>query len=330
VGFYADRVRRVRYAVDAERLRVYFPPEASLRFAFRLAEKLFGIAVEPVEQGLWHPEARAFAVRDAQGGGPLLGTLFVDLYPRADKYNHAAQWGVRSGSTASARLPVAGLVVNFNRRGLALEELHTLLHEFGHALHTLLSATRYASQGGANVQWDFVEAPSQMFEDWAYRPEALTLMREVCPACKPVPPGLIAQADRARRFGMGINVSRQHLLASYDLALHGRVPAEPMALWTAMEAETPLGHVSGSQLPAGFGHLAGGYAAGYYGYLWSEAMAEDLRTPFVGHWLDPSVGRRYRDAVLANGGQAAPAELMQQFLGRPTNRQAFFKALARE
>lgn len=329
-SFYAERVRRARYAVDQERFRRYFPPDASLRFVFRLAERLFGVTFAPLplssKQPLWHPEARAYTVTD-NASQALLGTLFVDLYPRADKFNHAAVWGFRNASGLADRRPAAALVVNFNHQGLTLDELETLLHEFGHALHSLLSQTRYAAQGGTSVQLDFVEAPSQMLEDWVYDPQVLQLFAEVCPRCQPVPPALLAQARAARDFGKGVQFSRQHLFASYDLALHGREPAEPLALWAQMEGATPLGYVSGSLFPAGFEHIAGGYAAGYYGYLWSLVLAEDLRTAFAADRLDAQVGRRYRESVLENGGQVAPAELMQRFLGRATDSRAFFKAL---
>ncbi|MBY0467795.1 MAG: peptidase, partial [Burkholderiaceae bacterium] len=327
-AFYAERVRRAAYAVDQEQFRRHFPPDASLRFVFRVAERLFGITVAPAAtpQMLWHPEARTYTVTDNETKA-LLGTLFVDLYPRPDKFNHAALWSFRNVSTLVGRQPAAALVVNVSRRGLTLDELETLLHEFGHGLHALLSKTRYAGQGGTNVQLDFVEAPSQMLEDWVYDPQVLALFAEVCPRCDPVPPALLTQARAARDFGKGMQFSRQHLYASYDLALHGRDPVDPLALWTQMEGATPLGHVPGSMFPAGFEHIAGGYAAGYYGYLWSLVLAEDLRTAFAADRLSPATGRRYRETVLVNGGQVAPGELVQRFLGRPTDSQAFFKAL---
>jgi len=280
----------------------------------------------PLEQATWHPDVRAFAVNDVASGA-LLGTLFVDLYPRADKYNHAAVWPIVNVSTRSGRLPAAALVVNFNRQGLTLDELETLLHEFGHALHGLLSTTRYTSQGGSSVLHDFVEAPSQMLEDWVYDPKVLALFQQVCAACKPVPPELVERALHASRLTKGLQTARQLLYAEYDLALHARERQDPMALWAKLEGATPLGYVKGTMLPAGFGHIASGYAAGYYGYMWSLVLAEDMRTPFAANKLDPAVGRRYRQSVLANGGQVAPEELLERFLGRPSNSQAFFQSL---
>lgn len=329
VAFHSARVRNATHRVDQEAFRRHFPPEASVQFVFALAERLFGVRFAPLKQALWHPDARAFAVSD-RAGGALLGTLYVDLYPRADKYNHAAVWPIRMSSALAQRRPAAALVVNFNRRGLTLEELETLLHEFGHALHILLSQTRYAGQGGSNVQLDFAEAPSQMLEDWVYDPKVLALLRQACRSCPPVPAAMLARAGRARHFAKGIAFARQHLFASYDLAVYGPKSQDPLALWAAMESATPLGHVPGSMFPAQFGHIATGYAAGYYGYLWSLVVAEDLRTAFAADRLDPAVGRRLRDTVLAHGAQAAPEGLVERFLGRPSNHQAFFQSLAKE
>jgi thimet oligopeptidase len=329
VAYYTEIARQAKYAVDEEQFRPYFPPEASLQFVFRTAARLFGVTFQPVPQTLWHPEARGFAVVDTASNREL-GTLFVDLYPREDKFSHAAVWSFRNVSTLVGRQPAAGLVVNVDRNGLTISELETLLHEFGHALHALLSSTRYASEGGTNVKLDFVEAPSQMLEDWVYDPKVLALFQQVCADCKPVPAALLARADKARHFAKGIRFSRQHLYASYDLAVHGRTPEEPMALWARMEGATPLGHVPGTMFPAGFGHIASGYAAGYYSYLWSLVIAEDLRTAFEGRKLSPEVGARYRETVLANGGQVAPGELVARFLGRPTDSRAFFKWLNKQ
>jgi len=270
---------------------------------------------------------RAYAVSDAATGKPLAG-LYVDIYPREGKFKHAAVWGFRNVATRNHRLPQAALVANLDRKGLTLEELETLLHEFGHSLHNNLSATRYSAQGGTSVLRDFVEAPSQMLEDWVYDPRVLKVFAEVCPTCKPVPDEMIQKALVARDYGKGIQYGRQHFYASFDLALHAADAPEPMALWARMEGATPLGHVAGTQGPASFAHVATGYAAGYYGYLWSLVVALDLRTAFADR-LDPAVGMRYRQKVLAQGSQHPPKELLHDFLGRDANSKAFFEWLKR-
>jgi thimet oligopeptidase len=295
----------------------------------RVIEKMMDVRYERVPGAvLWHPEAQAWRVSDAATGKPLAG-LLIDLYPRVGKYNHAAVWSYRNSATRTGRLPQAALIVNLDRKGLSLDEMNTLLHEFGHAVHNNLSRTRYSAQGGVNVLHDFAEAPSQMLEEWIFEPRVLALMGQVCPSCKPVPDELLAKARIADRYGKGVHYARQRLQASFDLALYDAQAVEPLALWARMEGETPLGHVEGSLFPAGFSHVATNYAAGYYGYLWSEVVAADLRTAFARDPLDPAVGRRFRDIVLANGGQRPPQALVREFLGRETTPQAFFADLNR-
>ena len=204
-----------------------------------------------------------------------------------------------------------------------------MFHEFGHIMHQTLTQAAYASLSGSNTAQDFVEAPSQMLEDWVYDKRVLALMAEVCPSCKPVPDALLDKAVAARSFGQGMFQSRQHLYASYDLALYGPRPQDPLALWAQMEGATPLGYVAGTLFPAGFSHIAGGYSAGYYGYLWSKVVALDMRTAFGTDKLDAAVGRRYRDTVLAQGSQRPPQQLVKEFLGRDFNAKAFFDELAR-
>ncbi len=325
-SFYSERLRQARFQVDQEALREYFPAQESLRFAMRIIERLMGVKYTEVPADLWHPEVKAFAVSDAATGKPL-ANLYVDLFPREGKYNHAAVWPLRGSATRVGRLPAAALVVNFNRKGLTIDEMETLLHELGHAVHNNLSNTYYVQQAGTAVMHDFVEAPSQMLEDWVVNKQVLPLMQEVCPSCKPMPEALVDKVVAAKHFGKGTQYGRQHLYASYDLALHGKEPQDPQALWAKMEGATPLGHVPGSKFVAGFSHIAGGYGAGYYGYLWSLVLAMDLRSPFAASKLDAEVGRRYRERVLAQGGQKPAPELVRDFLGRNPSNAAFFDYL---
>lgn len=325
-SFYGERVKLQKFSVDQNAFRPYFPPQASLAFALRVIEKMMGVKYERIPNALWHDEAQTYVVSDAASGKPI-AQLYVDLYPRDGKYNHAAVWPLRGSATRLQRTPAAALVVNFDRNGLTLDEVETLLHELGHAVHVNLSATRYAASAGTAVMHDFVEAPSQMLEDWVYDPQVLKLMQEVCPTCKPVPDALVAQAQAAKHDGKGGQFGRQHLYASYDLALHQQAKPEPLPLWARMEGATPLGHVPHTMFPAGFAHIAGGYGAGYYGYLWSLVVAMDLRTAFAADKLDPAVGQRYRERVLGQGAQKPAPALVRDFLGRDSNSQAFFEYL---
>jgi thimet oligopeptidase len=330
VSYYTERVKRERYSVDQEAFRTYFPPRESLAFVMRVVEKMMGVRYEPMPDAkLWHPDALAFRAVDVKSGRAL-AALYVDAYPRDGKYGHAAVWPIRSASARLKRAPQAALVVNFDRNGLSLDEVETLLHEFGHAVHNNFATARHATQGGGALP-DFVEAPSQMLEAWVYDPKVVAVMREVCPACKPVPDDLLAKAKVAERYGKGVQYARQRLFASFDQELHGPDAPEPMALWERLEGATILGHVKGTMFPASFSHVAtnGNYTAGYYGYLWSEVVAADLRTAFADNKLDAAVGRRYRDTILARGSEKPPQALVRDFLGRESNSKAFFEDLQR-
>jgi len=324
--FYSERVKLAKYSVDQNAFRPYFPPQASLEFALHVIEKMMGVKYTRIDNKLWHDEAQTYVVSDAASGQPI-AQLYVDLYPRDGKYNHAAVWPLRGSATRIGRTPVAALVVNFDRNGLTLDEVETLLHELGHAVHVNLSKTRYASTAGTTVMHDFVEAPSQMLEDWVYDKNVLKLMQDVCATCKPVPDAMVEQAQAAKHYGKGMLFGRQQLYASYDLTLHQQARPEPLPLWARMEGATPLGYVPGTMFPAGFAHIAGGYGAGYYGYLWSLVVAMDLRTAFAADKLDAAVGKRYRDLVLGQGAQKPAPELVKDFLGRESNSEAFFEDL---
>ena len=327
-AYYTERVKRERYSVDQEAFRPYLPPQESIALVMRIIENMMGVRYTRVAGAkLWHPDAQAFVARDVKSG-KVLATLYVDPYPREGKYNHAAVWPIRSESSRLHRAPQAALVVNLDRKGLNLEEMETLLHEFGHAVHNNLSTARHSSQAGSVLR-DFVEAPSQMLEAWVYDPRVMALMKDVCAACKTVPDEMLAKAKVADRYGKGAQYARQQLFASYDLALYDADAPEPMALWAKMEGASVLGHVPGTMFPAGFSHVATHYAAGYYGYLWSEVVAADLRTAFGSNKLDAAVGRRYRDTVLANGSQRPPQVLVHEFLGRDANSNAFYEDLKR-
>ena len=324
--FYSERILHDRFAVDDEAFRPYFPPQEGLRFVMRVAEKMYGIRYDKVEGAGWAPDVQAWAVTDVASNRKI-ATLYVDPYPREGKYNHAAVWNFRNGATDVPRQAQSALVVNFDKRGLTLRELETLMHEFGHTLRNNLSATRYASDAGENVVQDFAEAPSQMLEDWVYDKKVLKVFQEVCPTCKPVPDELVDKARAAREFGKGMQVARQQLYAAYDLALHGASVPDPLEAWEKMEGATSLGYVAGTTFPSGFAHVAGAYGAGYYGYLWSQAVASDLRSAFLGDKLDPKVGARFRGTVLAEGAQKPAPQVVKDFLGRDGSSQAFFEYL---
>ncbi|MCS6762745.1 MAG: M3 family metallopeptidase [Candidatus Protistobacter heckmanni] len=331
-SYWQRHLKQERYQLDQNALRKYFPTNASVAWVLDVSGRLYGVGFRPSAAPVWHEDVRALDVID-QASGAVLGGIYLDLYPRDGKYGHAAAFGVAHPSALEKRLLVSALAANLNKEGLDGEELVTLLHEFGHVLHGVLSKTRYAAEGGTSVEHDFVEAPSQMYEEWARRLEPLRLLAGHCsPACPQVDAALVARMTAAQNFSRGIHYSRQLLYAGFDMRLHARhAPGEkidPKARWDAMEGATPLGHVGGTQFPGSFGHLMGGYATGYYGYMWSEMLALDMLSRFGDKLLNPEVGRLYREAMLSRGGERKATDMVRDFLGRAPSSKAFYDEIA--
>ncbi len=320
--FYTERVRRAKFAVDQNALRRYFPTGATVAWAINLAERMYAVRFVPAEVPKWHEDVRFYDIQDASG--KRIAGAYLDLYPREGKYKHAAVWGLRGASTRVGRTPISTMVANFDRNGLDYKEAKTLLHEFGHLLHGTLSKAQYASLAGTNVRRDFVEAPSQMFEEWTRNGETLALIKQYCKDCPTVDAKLLARLDQARRFGAGVHYTRQHMLASFDMALAGPSPKPAMQIWRELETDSALGHVEGTLFPAGFGHMMGGYAAGYYGYMWAEVLALDMASQWKGKLLDKKTGIRYLETILARGGEVPPEQMVREFLGREPSSEPFF------
>ena len=327
--FYRERLREQRYSVDQEALRRYFPTNGTLHWMLDMSERLFGIRFEKTTAPVWHEDVLVLDVKDA-ANGELIGGIYLDLYPRPDKYKHAAAWPVRGVSRKADRKPISALVTNFNRDGLTHDEVETFLHEFGHVLHGVLSETEYNQHSGTNVERDFVEAPSQMYEEWASRIESLDLMRVHCADCPPIDEALVARIVKAKKFGNGIDYGRQHLYAAFDMALSGEKPRTSLDVWREMEGSTPMGYVDATEFPGTFEHIASGYAAGYYGYMWAKAIALDLVSVFGPNLMNAPAGRRFRDMILSRGSEQPASELVQRFLGRPVSTEAFFAEIRGE
>ncbi len=320
--YYKERVRRERYAMDQESLRTYFPTQKAVDYVLLVSQRLYGVTFREARVPVWNPDVRYFDVLDAKSGQFLSG-FYLDLYPREGKYNHAAAFGLRGASLVAKRTPSAALVANLDDKGLNHDELETLMHEFGHVMHNVLSRTDYQPQAGAAVKQDFGEAPSKMYEEWARREGPLALFKEVCPDCPQLSHEQLQKMQAARRYGQGSRYARQWLYSVYDMEL-SKDPRPPLAVWKQLEAATPQGHVEGTMLPASFSHIASSYAAGYYGYMWAEVLALDMLSAFKGDLMDPAVGRRYRDTILSQGGQEEEMDQVRKFLGREPSSDAFF------
>ncbi|GAA4013282.1 M3 family metallopeptidase [Actimicrobium antarcticum] len=331
-GYWQQKLKKARYSVDQNALRAYFPTPAALAWIMDVSSKLYGISFTKGEVPVWHPEVQYYDVFDTRSS-KRIGGIYLDPFPREGKYGHAAAFGIRGASTLAQRTPVSVLVTNFDRNGLSSDELETMVHEFGHVLHGVLSQTRYVEQAGTSVERDFVEAPSQMYEEWARRKDPLATLASFCSTpCPVVDDALLARLTAAHNFGRGLRYGRQLLYARYDMNVYSLKTAaassDPLVIWNTMEAATPLGHVEGTEFPGQFGHIMGGYSAGYYGYMWSEVLALDMLSAYQGKLMDPVVGQRYRQAILARGGEKTGADMVRDFLGRTPDSKAFFNEIS--
>jgi thimet oligopeptidase len=291
----------------------------------QVASRLYGLKFVPAEVPKYLPDMQYYDVLD--GDDKYIGGIYLDLYPNANSGSGASGGGVLNSSRIAQRIPIASFAASLNRDGLNLIEVETLFHEFGHVLHGVLSTTDYLAHGGTGTTQDFVEAPSQMFEEWARRPESLAILKQVCSACPELDAQLFKRLNGARKFGLGIYYSQLHTWSEYDIALVDIKPADALQTWQIIEGGTQLGHVPGTHYPSSFSHLMREYSAGYYGYLWSQVLAIDMLSAFGDNIMNPQVGRRFRDTILANGGEQAPKQLVEKFLGRPTNSKAFFEEI---
>lgn len=339
-GIYLDyQLRKKKFKLDAELLREYFPTQLVLEKLFQIYSKLLRVHFIQVSNATtWHSSVQLFEVHDEKTG-ELLSYFYTDLYPREGKYNHAAAFPLRSGYFTQGKyvLPIAAIVANLTPPSadkpslLSHDEVETLFHEFGHIMHMVLTKANYASLSGANVAWDFVEAPSQMLENWVWEPEILRQITGHYRNTKvPMPEELINKLVASRKFDQSYFSTRQLMLGLFDMNLHQSLKdLEPIETYKKIYKETTdMEPLPETHFPATFGHLMGGYDAGYYGYLWSQVYAHDMFTKFAGkNLLSSDVGYKYRTQVLEKGNTYPADELVKKFLGRQPNNKAFFRYL---
>jgi thimet oligopeptidase len=272
-------------------------------------------------------------VYDVYQSGAKLGRIYLDLHPRENKYKHAAQFTLRAGVTGK-QLPEGVLVCNFpdpgSSKGPALmdhDEVVTMFHEFGHLMHHILGGRqRWIYFSGVATEQDFVEAPSQMLEEWAWDPTTLALFAHHVESHATIPAELVKRMRAASEFGKGTQARHQMFYAAMSLRYHEADPAHLDLLATLGELQkrySMFAYVDGTHLYDSFGHL-NGYSAVYYTYMWSLVIAKDLLSEFQRHGLlDEATAHRYRDAVLVPGGSKDAADLVKDFLGRPYSFDAY-------
>ncbi|WP_307861608.1 M3 family metallopeptidase [Nocardioides xinjiangensis] len=315
--YYSELVRREQYDVDGQVVRTYFPFEQVRQGLLDVTGRLFGLEwtpVSPQDARTWHEEVASY---DVGLEGRRIGRIHLDLHPREGKYKHAAQFDLVKG-IAGAQLPEGVLVCNFSRGLMEHDEVVTLFHEFGHLVHHVLAGQgEWARFSGVATEWDFVEAPSQMLEEWAWDADVLaTFARNG--AGETIPAELVAGMRRADHFGKGTYAVQQMSYAARSYWFHA-VPHDDLTAYgdELQRRYSVFPPLDGAHMHCAFGHLDG-YSSGYYTYMWSLVIAKDLFSAFdTDDLFAPEVAHAYRDKVLAMGGRGDAADLVADFLGRP-------------
>jgi Zn-dependent oligopeptidase len=337
-AFYSEKLKKERFDVDDEALRPFFKLENVIEGVFTVANKLYGITFEAIDDiPTWHKDVKTFECHDANGA--FLGLLYTDMHPRETKNGGAWMTTFRSQGLYNGEVirPHVAMVCNFTPSTpdtpslLSHYEVSTLFHEFGHALHALLSNCTYASLSSPHVYWDFVELPSQVMENWTLEKDALDLFARHYQTGESMPADLIAKVKAAGKFNAGINNIRQLSFGYLDMAWHNTDPSgiEDVGAYEdqIMEKTRLLPKLDNSNVSCCFSHIfAGGYASGYYSYKWAEVLDADAFEMFREKGIfDQETAGKFRDNVLAKGGTQHPMELYVAFRGRKPDPDALLR-----
>ena len=340
-SYYFNLLLKENYELDAEEVKQYFALNDVIEGLFDLTKTLFELEYKEILQpSVWQEDVRMFEVYQDK---KLKGIFYLDLHPRANKYNHAACFSIINGrlTPKGYQIPMASLVCNFPEATsekpalMPHSEVETFFHEFGHVLHQMLTTAELHAQSGTNVPRDFVEAPSQIFENWAWNYDVLKNFSRHYKSGQVLPKPLFDKMLAAKKVGSGISATGQVFLGTYDLTLHDQF--DPYSGKTTTDVlrrvhneVLPYPYHEGTYFQAAFGHLDG-YGSSYYGYMWSLVYAQDMFSIFSENGiLDKKTGLRYRDIILARGSSEKAINLVKEFLGRAPNNEAFLKELGLE
>ncbi len=332
IAWYSEKQKQHLYSISDEQLRPYFPEDRVVGGLFEVVNRIYGItAKERRDIDVWHPEVRFFELFDADGS--LRGSFYLDLYAREHKRGGA--WmddcvGQMRRADGSLQKPVAYLTCNFNRpvNGkpalFTHDEVTTLFHEFGHGLHHMLTRIEAAGVTGINgVPWDAVELPSQFMENWCWEPEALAFISGHYETGEPLPQALLDKMLAAKNYQAAMFILRQLEFGLFDFRLHAEFdPAQDVKiLETLREVKSQVAVIPGpswGRFPHAFSHIfAGGYAAGYYSYLWADVLAADAYSRFEEEGIfNRETGLSFLDNILSRGGSEEPMTLFKRFRGR--------------
>ena len=329
----------IRYFVSAERAKVsnvenselkkYFYIHDVKNEMFKVCEEVFDLKIKrESNHNAWHDDVELWSLWEKDG--PQLAYFYLDLHPRDGKFTHAAVFDISSGGTERQELPVCSMVANFPNPNtgdglMTFDEVETLFHEFGHVLHNGIGKSKYTRFVGANCEWDFVEAPSQIMEHWVWKVECLTRISKHIETGESLSEQICAKLNKSKNIGVSLLTLRQVSFGLADQHLHGENFNDSL-----IEVEQTSQKVTTITYPddinhlAAFGHLLGGYDAAYYGYIWAEIIGDDLFSRFENEGvLSNKVGIEYKDKILKPGGTIPAEYMVKNFLGRKWNDKAF-------
>jgi peptidyl-dipeptidase Dcp len=337
-AYYSEKLKQKLFRLDDELLKPYFKLENVLNGAFTVAEKLFGITFKEVfDIDKYHEEVQTFEVQDDQKN--LVAIFYSDFFPRKGKRNGAWMTSYKSQSVKDGinERPHVSIVCNFTPPTetkpslLTFNEVTTLFHEFGHALHGMLAKTIYPSLSGTSVYWDFVELPSQVMENWCYEPEALALFAKHYETGEIIPQVYVEKIKESASFLEGMATLRQLSFGILDMAFHSNNPSEIIDIKAfekqAMEGTTLYPDVAENCMSVSFSHIfQGGYSSGYYSYKWAEVLDADAFAYFQEKGIfNKEVATKFKENVLSKGGTELPMELYKRFRGHEPNPDALLK-----
>jgi Zn-dependent oligopeptidase len=341
--YYTNQLNKQKFTVDKEALRAFFPFQKVLEGMFNIYQSIFGLKFEKIAAPYkWVDDLQLYLVTDATTGEPL-GMFYLDMFPREGKFNHFAQFDIISGKLlpdGKYQRPTVALLCNFPPPAadkpslLSHSEVETLFHEFGHALHSIVTRAKFGRFAGSNVPRDFVEAPSQMLQNWVWDKKVLdTFAADYRDPSKKIPADIIKKMNDAKLATAGVFYRRQFAFASLDLALHGAHPEnEPydcVAISNPILEKIFLPIDPSTTFVSYFGHL-NGYDAGYYGYAWADAIAADMGTVFEKAkegYLDKQAGMKLRHEIYEQGDSRDVTVSIEKFLGRKQSVQPFLKKI---
>lgn len=339
--YFANQLKKQKYNVDVEALRVYFPYQQVVDGMFAIYQNIFGLKFERVEPPYkWVDDLQLYVVSDAASSEPL-GLFYFDMFPREGKFNHFAQFDIIGGKllpNGKYQRPTVTLLCNFPPPAegkpslLSHSDVEVLFHEFGHVLHSLTTHAKFGRFAGAHVPGDFVEAPSQMLQNWVWDKTVLdTFAADYREGSKKIPAETIEKMKEARLATAALYYRRQFGFAALDLALHEKHPEDQpydaVAISNPILQKVFLPIAPETAMVAYFGHL-NGYDAGYYGYAWADAIAADMATVFEKAkegYLDQQAGLRLRNEIYAVGDSRDVTQSIEKFLGRKQSVDAFLK-----